>query len=323
MARKVSQQPYSNKEIGESLDSLHKLIDRCKVMYEQYFMGIQKIPPSQIHRDIERQIRELTQINIRNTGLRYRFATMTQKFGSYNTYWKRTMREIESGRYVRDIYRAGKRAAKKGEQIPEEMLAKLPKRMQDKIRKDRAKMAERMARQAERDGRPAPKGSTPGNVHQIDPDEADSLFGGDLKDLDLDAMFESITGVDEQAEAKAEVPPAKPAPPARKKAAPPPTPKPPPPRQRARPAAKPAANPPPPGLDQNQSRQLFDKYVKARQLVGERTDNVSYDKLMRSLNKQAPTIMKKHGAKGVDWKVVIKGDKVVLKAKPIKGGDGK
>ena len=42
-------------------------------MYEQFFMGIQKMPPSQLHRDIERRIREITQLQIRNTGLRVRF----------------------------------------------------------------------------------------------------------------------------------------------------------------------------------------------------------------------------------------------------------
>ena len=50
----------------------------------------------------------------------------------------------------------------------------------------------------------------------------------------------------------------------------------------------------------------------------ERTDNVSYAKLLRTLNKQAPQIMKQHGAKAVEFNVVIKEDRVVLKAKPKK-----
>jgi hypothetical protein len=39
---------------------------------------------------------------------------------------------------------------------------------------------------------------------------------------------------------------------------------------------------------------------------------------MTTLNKQAPAIMKEHGARGVDFQVVVRGDKVVLKAKPVK-----
>jgi hypothetical protein len=52
--------------------------------------------------------------------------------------------------------------------------------------------------------------------------------------------------------------------------------------------------------------------------VGERTDNLSYDKLVSTLSKQAPAIMKQHNARGVEFNVVVKGDKVVLKAKPKK-----
>src|SRR5262245_42203009 len=84
-------------DIEEQLELLDQQLDRLKVMYEQYFMGIQKMAPAQLHRDVERGIRELTQAQIRNTALRYRFTTISQKFGSYNTYWRRTMSEIENG----------------------------------------------------------------------------------------------------------------------------------------------------------------------------------------------------------------------------------
>ena len=63
------------------------------------------------------------------------------------------------------------------------------------------------------------------------------------------------------------------------------------------------------------SRALFDRYAKARKLVGDPRP-VTYDQLMRKLGKQAPKIMADHNAKSVDFSVVIKGDKVVLKAKP-------
>ena len=43
-------------EIEEALDALDKLVDRLKVMYEQYFMGIQKQAPAHLHTDAERRI---------------------------------------------------------------------------------------------------------------------------------------------------------------------------------------------------------------------------------------------------------------------------
>jgi len=70
-------------------------------------------------------------------------------------------------------------------------------------------------------------------------------------------------------------------------------------------------------MTEKQCRELHARYAKARELVGDKSD-VSYDKLLATLNKQAPAIMKEHGARAVDFQVVVRGDKVVLKAKPVK-----
>lgn len=124
-------------EIEDLLDQLDKLVDRVKVMYEQYFMGIQKQAPAHLHTEAERRLRDLTQLNIRNTALRYRFATLQQKFGAYNTYWKRTLREIEGGRYMRNLSKVRRQAQMTGEEIPEEILAKMPRRMREAVARDR------------------------------------------------------------------------------------------------------------------------------------------------------------------------------------------
>jgi hypothetical protein len=43
---------------------------------------------------------------------------------------------------------------------------------------------------------------------------------------------------------------------------------------------------------------------------------MSYDSIAASLRKQVPELMKQHGAKAVEFKVVIKDGKAVLKAVP-------
>ena len=426
----VKKQQIKPEDLEELLEGLEKLLDRTKVLYEQYFMGIQKVAPMQLHRDIERKVRELTQQQIRNTGLRFRFTTISQKFGSYNTYWKRTLREIEQGKYVRDLARVKRKAEQAGEELPEELLVKLPKRMQDRIRRDRARLAERATeREAETRAFEAvaraaevPAGTT--GQHAISEEEADSLF--QAGDLDIDGLFNALTQQPDApaptdasaagklrvrgrpttastAEAIAAAPatdePAAdhedaptdadaasprtisvavpkvaprsrpipvidgfrvPPPPGMSRAgtappredtpgqssstsvkaptvaarpAPPPIPpaaaRPAPPRpptvpgmrpQPARPvvAAKPPGPPPPPGMDDRQCRDLYSRYLKARQLVGEKNDGVTYEKLVSSLGKQAQAIMTEHNARGVEFHVVVRGDKVVLKAKPIK-----
>ncbi len=70
-------------------------------------------------------------------------------------------------------------------------------------------------------------------------------------------------------------------------------------------------------MSERESRVLFEQYAKARRLVGDKRE-VSYGQLMKKLGKQAPKIMRDYKAKGVGFSVVIKGDKVVLKAKPKK-----
>src|SRR5207248_1850642 len=79
----------------------------------------------------------LMQVQLRNTVHRYRFATMQQKFGSYHSYWKRTLRQIEQGTYHRQLAKLGRDAAKSGNAIPEEILAAMPKRMREQVVRDR------------------------------------------------------------------------------------------------------------------------------------------------------------------------------------------
>ena len=43
---------------------------------------------------------------IRNTGLRFKFQTLIQRFNTYQTYWMRISRQIEQGTYRRDVMRA-------------------------------------------------------------------------------------------------------------------------------------------------------------------------------------------------------------------------
>lgn len=43
---------------------------------------------------------------MRNTGARFRFQTLVQRFTSYQTYWNRILRQMEEGTYRRDVARA-------------------------------------------------------------------------------------------------------------------------------------------------------------------------------------------------------------------------
>jgi hypothetical protein len=413
----ASKSAYSDSEKGaeieEQLEDLDKRVDRLRAMYEQYFMGIVKQAPSHLHSEAERKIRDMTQLQIRNTGLRYRFATITQKFGAYNTYWRRTLREIESGRYIRDLSRVKRKAQAAGEDIPPEILAAMPRRMREMVERDRAAVKAAAARRAGPSSTVAPPIAPAEDGEPHDHDEAAVVHAPiprkqtwtlDMNDdVDVDQMFDDITGESEKqldpkigaATVAPPVPraptlPAPGAPPVRSTLPPPPmkrpaarsepsdtiptpmefppfdeeaptslrkpgetlapplpnkppapvrpstvvgaapppvprvtqalprppVPRPPAPTPPPRPAARVSPLEPPPGMSEDDTRALYTKFLKARTLVGEKNDDMTYDKLLRTLRSQGSKIMEQYKAKGVEFGVVIKDNKVVLKAKP-------
>lgn len=73
-----------------------------------------------------------------------------------------------------------------------------------------------------------------------------------------------------------------------------------------------------PALSDGQLRALYDTYMVARQRTNESTSGITYDALANTLRKQVPELMRKHEAKAIDFKVVIKNGKAMLKAVPRK-----
>lgn len=372
------------------LEQLEKLMERLKVMYEQYFMGIQKIAPAQLHSEAERRLRDLTQVSIRNTALRYRFNSLQQKYGSYNSYWRRTLREIEQGRYVRSLQRLSRQAARDGVALPEEILAAMPKRMREQVQRDR-EAAVAMAKR--RDGDKA-TAAPPADINDdafgsfegeagptiISPkpklDSRDArgnfLLSEDDADLDLESLFSNFGSADATVHSgppssmAAMMPPRGP----QSATSAPRTTKPPPLPPQRRPSIAPAIQPvaadlqaprattpapsaartpragteigvtptprqpragtvggvgaarPPAfqaasvGMTDAEVRSLYNNYVKAREMVGEKSDVNTYAKLLKTIAQQGPKIMEQYKSKGVEFGVVVKDNQVILKAKP-------
>ncbi len=93
-------------QIEELVNELETRVDRLRSLYEQYFMGIEKMEPHVPKKDVERRFQTLRREQIRNTALRFRFHMTLQKYNTYQSYWMRIMRQIEDGTYKRDLVRA-------------------------------------------------------------------------------------------------------------------------------------------------------------------------------------------------------------------------
>jgi len=190
-------QQLPQEKFAEDLDELDTDITALQVLYEKYFLGIDRRPPEQERKRVSTRIRELKEQMIRNTALKFRINTMFAKLLSFERMWDRTLREIEEGTYKRDVFKA---------------------KMHMKDRPEKPKAATTSA--------------------------------------------------------------------------------------------------PPPEISDDKMRRIYDTYLVARQRCGEPTDGISYESVASRIRAQVPQLLEKHKAKNIEFKVVIKGGKAILKAIP-------
>lgn len=269
--------------LEDVLSDLAVRMERVKVLYEQYFMGIEKIEPLTARKEIQRAMLALQQEYIRNTGLRFKFNTMLQKWNIYITYWNRILREIENGTYVRHVEKARRAAQREGKSLPEEVLRK--------------------------SNRPPSgtfdTGGTPAKAF-LDMDSAPIPIGARIPDVQTDPSLERVPQarpLELEAEPETELERINTTPP------PPPATRLPPPRTRT-------PRPSVPGMSEDELKRLHQKYLSARKQAGEGA--VSYDALVNSLAKQVPRVLSQPGVARVKFDVEVKNGHAVLKAIPLR-----
>src|SRR5512147_2185646 len=67
----TEQQQQASVDLAELLNELANKIERLKTLYEQYFMGIEKMEPQVARKEVTRVMLTLQQQYIRNTALRF------------------------------------------------------------------------------------------------------------------------------------------------------------------------------------------------------------------------------------------------------------
>jgi len=294
-------------EIEEALDALDLLVDRLKVLYEQYFMGIERVEPQVARKDIQRTLLQLQQTYIRNTSLRFKFNTMLQKWNIYITYWNRVLREIENGTYVKHLQKAKRKAEREGRELPAEMGF-------NRIRHQSG-------------GYQLSEEDSGSSFLDIDT-SAGKKPAAVADDFNLEEVWDRIAPSESKPNplsAKPAAPKAPPAPPvAAAKPPQPPLPPPLPPGTAPKKAAMPPAATKPttampriPGMNEQDLRALHQRYVDAQKQSGGATA-VKYETLVSSLAKQVPSVLSRPGVKGVRFDVTVENGRPVLKAIPQK-----
>jgi len=108
MSKGGSEQRYRasqalKEEIERELDDIEKRIARLRVLYDQYFMGIEKVEPLLKRTELAKVLRRSQVPKRGTTVLKFRFRSLQQRFTSYCSYWDRIVRMIEEGRIRRGV----------------------------------------------------------------------------------------------------------------------------------------------------------------------------------------------------------------------------
>ena len=81
----------------DELDRLEEDIRKLKNKYDQFFSGIQKVPPSQERKNVEVFLHELGRQKIRDNTRRFRYNQLLTRYNQFREMWGRKMREREEG----------------------------------------------------------------------------------------------------------------------------------------------------------------------------------------------------------------------------------
>ena len=190
-------QQLPQEKLADDLGELDEAMTGLHVLYEKYFLGIDRRPPDEERKRVSKRMRELRTTTVRNTMLKFKINTMFARLIAFERMWDRTLREIEEGTYKRDLFKA--------------------------------------------------------KLHAKDRDKGEK---------------------------------------------------------------KPAKAPEAPQIPDDKLRKLYDTYLVARQRCGEPTDGISYESVASRIRQQVPQLLEKHKARNIEFKVVIRAGRAVLKAIP-------
>jgi hypothetical protein len=93
-------------ELDQALEDLEQRLERLRSLYEQYFLGLEKIEPAIARKDVDRRFYILRRVKLRNTARRFRLQLLVQRYNTFQQYWLRICRQIENGTYTRHLIKA-------------------------------------------------------------------------------------------------------------------------------------------------------------------------------------------------------------------------
>ncbi|MCX4239344.1 MXAN_5187 C-terminal domain-containing protein [Paraliomyxa miuraensis] len=90
-------------DVSRVLDAFEEAIEELRLLYEKYFVGIERQAPASRHRDVKAELRRLERLHMRKTALRFRMSGLKARLVTYEYYWTRVLNQIERGTFRRDL----------------------------------------------------------------------------------------------------------------------------------------------------------------------------------------------------------------------------
>lgn len=317
----MATEELSGEELEATLETLSRKLERVRVLYEQFFLGSERIPPTQAQKEVVRLVYRLQRAKLKGAAQKFRFQSLMQRYSAHKAYWSRTMREIEEGRYKRQTFRAQERTTrgsdggdeKTGElTVADHLAIRMVRDTQGEEAAKRAEAERRAARRAEVDdaandflnklgvevpdslpptrgeaARAAKEPTRPSEGGVRDPNTIRGMSAEDIA-ARADQLKEMRQRMKSGEEAIA--------------------------RRRAAAEARAAAANAPRDVD----RAIFDRLVAAKRQLNQDTSALTYDAVRNSLQKQRDKVRQKHDCARVDFDVVVKDGKAFLKPIPVK-----
>jgi len=287
------------KEFEIMLSDAEVQLSRIKHLYEQWFQGIERIEPQIPRKQFDRAMHALRKEQPRNTALRFRFQTLVQRYTTLQTYWRRVGRQIEEGTYRRDLLRARRRREAGRAEREQERRHRSSGPVQLDPNDD-VNMDELIAEASER-------------MDELKRAPAVSAKAGAGEPNDTATTLQNV-----RAESARPPAPQEPEAPTARFSKPRSS-RPVAPKETPNTASHANRRTPPEittrskGPGEARMRQIYESYVDAKRGNNERTDQIDYERVAKSLKKMVPILDRKHKGKRIDFKVVVKDGKVGIK----------
>ncbi len=309
-------------EFSAQVEDLDKKLERLRALYEQYFMGIEKLEPGVLRHEVEKRFRALRKERCSNTAVRFRFQTLIQRYTTLMSHWQRVCRAIEEGTYEPHLLRAQRLLEKQAAQNPDASVRRPASAAEPVVDLDLTDAAEAEPEPGADEAGPGEEEGGAGRA----PHPSDSDLGeGVARVRSLEDLRRLLAGASDllsrasasphgprpsavPAEPRSTVPPVPPAPAlALRPAAPAPA---------AAPSAAPAAGA---RLDEAKIRAVHEAFASAARGAAGSVAVPSPAALRKSLEKELERMAQRHPGQRVDFRVDLKDGKPIIKSFVVPG----